>query len=537
MAAVALAVAVACTNPRQPDASAVLRAARRTLGDTIAVNAVRTVLSVAWGHGHDQDYGTTVLSARDGRVIIRQVFADGKRYEGGVNQAVWQLEGGVLQPPDTAAKATIRGHDLFFLVFAPTTRLRNLRISPPRVFANRPAIVLTGVDDSNLPVQLFFAAIDTAPLGAQFVDTRRPTSDGIQLTFEDWVTRPDGLRLFSRATLRQGADSFDLAFTSVRINTLPDAAFAPPGAAKQSADSTSRPASGLLSGLSAVEPHAIPSDVAVACDSAATDLRDAWRVDPRRQDGTFADSFQETARLGCRLTLAASSSMFGPSSEPMSVVERRFGGRGWGQDLRLAADGPDGSDIGLRRGDLLCLLMAHGSGDDDSDSTTAHVDTAKDIEVIVECARDAASNVDAGVPDSLWRIAAALGLDSLYAIDVRLQYPPYLVGDFDGDGVEDAAVLVTDRKTGKLGVAFLLRGTRRALIAGAGNPPVGGPDDLSGIDRWSRFSKDATYDLTIHDHPGVPLHGDALWVARPDSTSAFLVWNGSGFLWDARPRR
>jgi hypothetical protein len=52
------------------------------------------------------------------------------------------------------------------------------------------------------------------------------------------------------------------------------------------------------------------------------------------------------------------------------------------------------------------------------------------------------------------------------------------------DGVADAVVLVTKRQTGKLGVAFLLGGTRRVEIVGAGNPAMNGADDLSWIDRW-----------------------------------------------------
>jgi hypothetical protein len=188
------------------------------------------------------------------------------------------------------------------------------------------------------------------------------------------------------------------------------------------------------------------------------------------------------------------------------------------------ADGPDGSDIGLRRFDQLCLVLGQWDGGDDSARYRA----------IVECARDVASNKDAGVPDSIWRIASNTGLDSLYAISVTIQSPPYLEGDFDGDGVSDASVLVEHRKTGKTGVAIVHRGTRRVTILAAGSGSAG-PDDLSWIDRWDVFQNGTTYNLTIGDRPSIQFGADALWVGRQDSLSAFYIWTGTNYAWNSHP--
>lgn len=95
-------------------------------------------------------------------------------------------------------------------------------------------------------------------------------------------------------------------------------------------------------------------------------------------------------------------------------------------------------------------------------------------------------------------------------------------------------MLVSNRKTGALGVAFVLRGAHHVDIVGAGTLPDGGPGDFSGVDRWSVLRQGASFDLVIHDRPGIPLRGDAVWMARPDSASAFLVFTGKGFRWDAR---
>jgi hypothetical protein len=45
------------------------------------------------------------------------------------------------------------------------------------------------------------------------------------------------------------------------------------------------------------------------------------------------------------------------------------------------------------------------------------------------------------------------------------------------------------------------------------------------------------FDTVIRDEPSTPRIGDALWVARGDSASAFLLWTGRGYVWEARPPR
>jgi hypothetical protein len=288
--------------------------------------------------------------------------------------------------------------------------------------------------------------------------------------------------------------------------------------------------------LSPVTARPIPRDVTLACNSVAGILRAALDTNPWRQDGEFDDSFRGTRRLGCRLSVRQQRVPQRSGDQPPSL-ETLFTQRGWAQDLRYSADGPDGSDIGMRHLDILCIVMTRMNGDDDADTTSrAASPDDNEVDTIVECARDVASNADAGVPDSLWRIATAQGIDSVYAIDVRLQYPPYQDGDFDGDGVADAAVLVTQRATGKLGVAFVLGGPRRVVIVGAGRSVAPGPDDFSWIDTWDVFRREATLHLTIPARPSMPRRGDDLWIAKRDSAGAFIAWNGRDFSWDTHGR-
>jgi hypothetical protein len=287
-----------------------------------------------------------------------------------------------------------------------------------------------------------------------------------------------------------------------------------------------------------VQPAELPPGVRATCDSATVIVRAALALDIRRGEGRYFDSFGDKPRIGCRLTGQGSFSTLPNSSGPVDLVGEAFKRHGWRADLRYGADGPDGSDIGLRRRDMLCLVIGRWDGGDEEDTSPPRPPTEEEnhFDAIVECARDVASNQDTGVPDSIWRIASSAGLDSVYAISLHLQYPPYLSGDFDGDGVSDAAVLIEHRATGKVGIAVVHRGTRRVTILGAGSAGDG-PGDLSGIDRWDVFRKEATFHLTIGDRPSARLIADALWVGKRDSMSAFYVWTGSRYGWESHPRR
>jgi hypothetical protein len=303
-------------------------------------------------------------------------------------------------------------------------------------------------------------------------------------------------------------------------------------------DSVSLPDSSSPESHALVQPAELSAALRATCDSATAIVREALALDIGREEGRYFDSFSEKPHLGCRLTGQGSFSTLPNSAGPVDLVGAAFRHHGWRSDLRYDADGPDGSNIGLRRRDMLCLVVGRWNGGDDEDTSPPRPPTEEEnrFDAIVECARDLASNQDTGVPDSLWRIASSAGLDSVYAISLHLQYPPYLSGAFDGDGVGDAAVLIEHRATGKVGIAVVHRGTGRVTILGAGSA-ADGPDDLSWADRWDVFPKGTTLHLTIGDRPNAQLIADALWVGKDDSVSAFYVWTGDRYDWESHIRR
>ena len=103
--------------------------------------------------------------------------------------------------------------------------------------------------------------------------------------------------------------------------------------------------------------------------------------------------------------------------------------------------------------------------------------------------------------------------------------PRYLEVDLDGDRAPDLAVLVRATRSGKTGIAILLRNRDGAVLLGAGSDFGNGGDDFSWMDEWF------VYPRSGHESGRPRLRGDALLVAKSEAASALIYWDGRSFRW------
>jgi hypothetical protein len=106
-------------------------------------------------------------------------------------------------------------------------------------------------------------------------------------------------------------------------------------------------------------------------------------------------------------------------------------------------------------------------------------------------------------------------LSNRYELVQKLE-PSFYVGDFDGDGALDVALLIKERATTKIGIAIIEGKGRKIKIVGAGKPFGNGGDDFSWMDVWSVR------------HTGKV---DRLYIAKNESASAVIYWDGSKYRW------
>ena len=89
----------------------------------------------------------------------------------------------------------------------------------------------------------------------------------------------------------------------------------------------------------------------------------------------------------------------------------------------------------------------------------------------------------------------------------------------------DVAVLITERSTGKLGIAIVHGSTCKATILGAGIGVGNGGDDFEWMDSWQVYSKTRAAHASGETRVQ-RLQGDALLVEKSEAASALIYWNG-----------
>jgi hypothetical protein len=99
---------------------------------------------------------------------------------------------------------------------------------------------------------------------------------------------------------------------------------------------------------------------------------------------------------------------------------------------------------------------------------------------------------------------------------VQRPEPSFYVGDFNGDGKSDVALLIKEKTTAKVGIAIVEGNQRKIKILGAGKSFGNGGDDFSWMDAWS-----------IRQSGKV----DRLYVAKKEAASAVIYWDGSKYKW------
>ena len=110
----------------------------------------------------------------------------------------------------------LRGHDLFFMLVHPSSRLRNVEAAGPEMFNNTSAVMLTGRDALNAEVRLYYAKSDSLPLGYEVLDHLRGKGM-VRVTLGAWspVERTFPLRHPREVHFTQGPDTFRYAIEGV----------------------------------------------------------------------------------------------------------------------------------------------------------------------------------------------------------------------------------------------------------------------------------------------------------------------------------
>jgi hypothetical protein len=168
------------------------------------------------------NFRTLVHSSSDGRVRMEQtpqgflagVGGDGGWRKSSESRAVEEL-GEIL--------SFVRGHEIHMLALLPRSRLTEPHFLGLERWDAGDGLAVAMSLPSGDSVIAYFEPEDTFPAGLRVTYT----DPHVLVTWSDW-TEIDGVRVFRRATFRQGDEAFRYSFDRVEPGPLADSVFEPP---------------------------------------------------------------------------------------------------------------------------------------------------------------------------------------------------------------------------------------------------------------------------------------------------------------------
>ena len=131
------------------------------------------------------------------------------------------------------------------------------------------------------------------------------------------------------------------------------------------------------------------------------------------------------------------------------------------------------------------------------------------------------------VPEAVTQCWAKKKYEHSYEISGSIN-PFYLRGDFNGDAGTDYAILITEKRSGKRGLAICFGGTVSTAILGAGKE-FNEADEFM-LEAWQVYGK-RSVSQGGGEGPPPRLLGEAILVEWPERASGLIYWNGKKFVW------
>lgn len=210
-----------------PAAAAVVAGALRRLSADGVPRLPGMVRFDASARGPGGEFDVSVQSAAD-----RSLRID---FPPGFSAAITRDDAWLLarpgEPPGPLGDTLIsyvRGHDLIMNLLDPESRVGPLHHAGLEEFDGQPALRLHGLDALGGPVELYYAARDTLPLGYRVVDHLRGQGP-VTVTVSDWQL-VGNVRLPQFAVFTQGAERFEYRMRLQASEVVDPAAFLRPGA-------------------------------------------------------------------------------------------------------------------------------------------------------------------------------------------------------------------------------------------------------------------------------------------------------------------
>lgn len=130
-------------------------------------------------------------------------------------------------------------------------------------------------------------------------------------------------------------------------------------------------------------------------------------------------------------------------------------------------------------------------------------------------------------PSWAWKAFQKTELKSNYTIVDSLN-PYYLESDFNGDEINDIALLVQNRHDKKIGILIINGGKNVCFIMGAGKQ-IGLGTDISWCERWFIYRRKSAFNLDAKVKKLI-LRNPAIEIRKNEDESIIIYWDRKRYI-------
>lgn len=211
---------LSATTSMSDEARVLWREVQEAMGGVVAIEAVRSITTVAAVGTPNGPGELRIESFSDGHLLFDQLRSNGQRQRAEVlpgkdGDLVVGEDG--TRPLDPGPSAFMRGHEFHRIVLAPALRFADGRLAEPQRFEGLTCEVLELTDAFGKPVRVLIDAQTRLPAGLVMIEPMSEDDAPITVTLSDW--KPFGtLRLFTALRIEHRGQRYDYDYRTIELN-------------------------------------------------------------------------------------------------------------------------------------------------------------------------------------------------------------------------------------------------------------------------------------------------------------------------------
>lgn len=211
----------------QETPSVIIENSLQAIGGKKEIAKIRNIRAIADCVGPNGEYTTEIYSAKNSRLIFKQLRANGNNYIGQTNgKSFWTKDekSGDFSLADSKEAFVWRSHDFQMLTTEISSLFRDFAFAGDEDFAGKTAVKLRATDELGNPAHIFFDKKTKLMLGFIVQNPFNGQPDSIRLVFNEWK-QIGKLKLPSKVTATDKQGDFILNFREISLNKLSENIF------------------------------------------------------------------------------------------------------------------------------------------------------------------------------------------------------------------------------------------------------------------------------------------------------------------------